>query len=379
MANSKIIFNVPFISGKEREYIEQVFSNGQFSGNGPFTKRCQEWLEDRLQSPLVLLTNSCTAGLEMASMLSDLGPGDEVIIPSFTFVTTASSVMRTGATPVFCEIEPETMQIDFHDAASRVTTRTKAIVPVHYAGFSTDMDFALEFCESHGLTMIEDAAQGLGSSWKDGALGSFAPLSAISFHETKNIHCGLGGCLVVNDESLIDKAEIIWERGTDRSAFFKGLVDKYSWREVGSSFYPSELQAAFLLAQLESLERNLSRRMEIWNEYSELLKPLEESGGIRVLRPPPESTHNAHMMAVILNSAEEANSVRVGLNESGIQAVIHYVPLHTSGMGGKMGYSPEDLPITKEFSERLLRLPLHHEIDSNAIERVVGRLAELLS
>ena len=370
----RVPFNVPFISGKERQYIDEVFANGHFAGNGPFTKRCQEWLEEHLGASRVLLTHSCTAGLEIAAMLNGLGPGDEVLMPSFTFVTTASSMMRGGATPVFCEIDPTTMLIDLEDASTRVTPATKAIVPVHYAGFSPDMDAVAEFATAHGIAVIEDAAQALGSSWKGKPLGTFAPLAAISFHETKNIHCGLGGCLIINEGERVEEAEIVWERGTDRSAFFKGFVDKYSWQEVGSSFYPSELQAAFLLAQLEAMHENLAHRRELWNNYCEHLAPLETAGKLKILRPPEHVVHNAHMLAIQLPSPAAADRLRIDLNEAGIQAVIHYVPLHTSGMGERLGYSPRDLPITVKAAGSLLRLPLHHDLNSILIQSIIAKI-----
>ncbi len=356
---SRIDFNVPFVSGQERAYIDEVFENGHFAGNGPFTTRVQDWLQEHLGAPRVLLTHSCTAGLEIAAMLNGLSPGDEVLMPSFTFVTTASSMMRCGATPVFCEVDPDTMLIDLKDAEKRVSDRTKAIVPVHYAGSAPNMKEVADFAQAYDLNVIEDAAQGLGSTWDGRPLGTFAPLGAISFHETKNIHAGLGGCLIVNDVDLINRAEVIWERGTDRSAFFKGFVDKYSWQEVGSSFYPSEFQAAFLLAQLEAMQDNLEARRQIWSAYEDALMPLEKLGRFRILRSSPGSSSNAHMFAILLPSPKEADEARVHLNKNGIQAVIHYVPLHTSGMGHKLGYLPEDLPLTVEASARLLRLPLH--------------------
>ena len=365
-------FNSPFIAGNERKYIDEVFTTGHFSGNGPFTKRVQTWLEEFLGAPRVLLTHSCTAGLEMSAMLNEFGPGDEIIVPSFTFVTTASSMMRTGAKVIFCEVEPETMLIDIEDVKSKITNRTKAIVPVHYAGFSPHMEMISDICTDNNITFIEDSAQGLGSMWNGKKLGTFAPLAAISFHETKNIHSGLGGCLVINDENLVDKAEIIWERGTNRSAFFKGLVDKYSWHEVGSSFYPSELQSAFLLAQLESIKSNLSRRMELWNEYDRCFSHLVDKGELRIIRPPTGCQHNAHMFAIALNSPEEADMVRTHLNDNGIQAVIHYVPLHSSPMGIKMGYSPEDLPHTTFAAQCLLRLPLHLDMEISDVQRIAS-------
>ena len=370
----KIPFNVPFTSGRERAYIDEVFSNGHFAGNGPFTVKAQNWLENHLGAARVLLTHSCTAGLEISAMLSGLGPGDEVLMPSFTFVTTASSMMRGGALPVFCEVNPDTMLIDLDDARKRVTPRTKAIVPVHYAGLAPDMDEIMKFADAHNLAVIEDSAQGLGSTWKGRPLGTFAPLGAISFHETKNIHSGLGGCLIINDPDLVGRAEIVWERGTDRSAFFKGFVDKYSWQEVGSSFYPSEFQAAFLLAQLEAMDENLAARRRIWNAYDEALSPLEEAGVLRILRSDSESNHNAHMFAIQMPTPEDADQTRIRLNEGGIQAVIHYVPLHTSGMGSRLGYKPEDLPVTVDSAGRLLRLPLHLSPSIEAAPSIVASL-----
>ena len=370
----RVEFNAPFVTGKEREYIDEVFENGHFSGNGPFTKRVHSWLESHLGAPRVLLTHSCTAALEMAAMMNGLGPGDEVLMPSFTFVTTASSVMRTGATPVFCEIDPHTMLIDLHDAERRLTSSTKAIIPVHYAGAAPDMDSLLSFSDEHGIAAIEDAAQGLGSDWNGRPLGTMAPLSAISFHETKNIHCGLGGCLVINDDGMTDLAEVIWERGTDRRAFHKGLVDKYSWMEVGSSFYPSELQAAFLLAQLESMEANLNKRRGIWETYHAVLSEVSESAPLSLLAQSAGTNHNGHLLAIIIDTPVQADSLRAHLNDNGVQAVIHYVPLHESNMGSKLGYSPNDLPLTSEYAGRLIRLPMHNEL----VETDVLRVTELI-
>mgnify|MGYP001475668653 CR=1 FL=1 len=375
----EIPFSIPYVSGNERTYIDEVFENSHFSGNGPFTKRCQEWLEDHFSCNRVLLTHSCTAALEISSLLLDLGPGDEVIVPSFTFVTSASSIMRTGATPVFCEIDPKTMMIDLSDAETRISNRTKAIIPVHYSGFSMNMEELISFSTSNNLSIIEDAAQGLGSSWKGKPLGTFSQLGAVSFHETKNIHSGLGGCLIVNDDSLSERAETIWERGTDRGAFFKGLVDKYSWRELGSSFYPSELQAAFLLSQLEGFEENIRLRKQIWSMYDESISRLENQGRVSILRPIEGVEHNAHMFAIFLKSPSDADRVRLALNEEGIGAVIHYVPLHSSEMGKNLGYGENDLPITMEYSERLLRLPLHSKITKSDVDRITNSLSNLLT
>lgn len=371
-------FNIPFTTGNERRYIDEVFESQHFSGNGPFTNRVQSWLEDYLGAERVLLTHSCTAALEMSAMLYDLRDGDEFIVPSFTFVTSASSMMRGGATPVFCEIDPVTMLMDIDDARSRITENTKVIVPVHYAGSAPNMEHLLALSEESGVRIVEDAAQGLGSKWNGQRLGAIAPLGAISFHETKNIHCGLGGCLIINDKELVERAEIIWERGTDRSAFFKGLVDKYSWKEVGSSFYPSELQAAFLLAQLEAMESNLKTRRGLWKKYHIFVSDFCEEFNISIISPPENTEFNAHMFAIILNSPEEADYVRRSLTNKGIGVVIHYVPLHSSEMGRSLGYHPDDLPITMRTSGSLLRLPMHHQLSVDDIQVVVGALRESL-
>ena len=367
-------FNVPFLAGNEKDYINEVFASQEFAGNGPFTKRTQHMLEEILGAERVLLTHSCTGALEMASMLAGFGPGDEVLVPSYTFVTSASSIMRTGATPVFCEIDEETMLLDLNDVEAKINAKTKGIVAVDYAGFGMDYDRLEKICTAHNLVCIEDAAQGLGSEWNGKPLGTHTRFGTISFHQTKNIHSGLGGCIIINNSEDIEKAEMVWERGTNRSAFFKGLVDKYNWQVVGSSFYPSEMQAAFLCAQLEQLDENLSRRMNLWNHYERLLSPLEKKGLLRVLRHPENCKHNAHMMALVLNSPEEADRVRLHLNENGVQAVIHYVPLHESPVGKDLGYNPEDLPVTSKTASSLIRLPLHLSMDEDDVEYVVTTL-----
>ena len=372
-----IKFNVPFLSGNEKDYINEVFDAQEFAGNGRFTKRAQKMLENMLGAERVLLTHSCTGALEMAAMLAGFGPGDEVLVPSYTFVTSASSVMRTGATPVFCEIDEETMLLDLDDVEAKINSKTRGIVAVDYAGFGLDYTRIDALCSKHNLVCIEDAAQGLGSEWNNQPLGTHTRFGTISFHQTKNIHSGLGGCLILNDASDVAKAEMIWERGTNRSAFFKGLVDKYNWQVVGSSFYPSELQAAFLCAQLEQLDDNLSRRMELWNHYEKSLSPLENSGEFRVLRQPKKCKHNAHMMALVLPSPEEADRVRLHLNENGVQAVIHYVPLHQSPVGKELGYDEHQLPITSKTAASLVRLPLHLDMNKDDVEHVVKILREL--
>ena len=369
-----IPFNVPFLAGSESEYIQEVFVQNEFGGNGPFTKRVQNMLEEHLSAPRVLLTHSCTAALELAAMLAGFGPGDEVLVPSFTFATSASAILRTGADVKFCEIDPETMLLDIEDVKRKITSKTRGIVSVDYAGHSVDYQQINSLCEEYDLVCIEDAAQGLGSSWQNKALGTHTRFGAISFHQTKNIHSGLGGCLIINNEVDIEKAEILWERGTNRSAFFKGLVDKYSWQNIGSSFYPSELQAAFLCAQLEKIEENLTQRRALWDYYEVHLSPIEENGFFRLLRPSIESKHNAHMVAIILPTPKIADNVREFLNEYGIQAVIHYVPLHTSPMGKTLGYSPLDLPETLNSAKSLIRLPLHLSMNNEDIDYIISIL-----
>ena len=371
-----IPFNVPFLSGGESKYIDEVFDQNQFAGNGVFTKKVQERLEELLSAKKVLLTNSCTAALELAAMLSGFGPGDEVLVPSFTFVTSASAILRTGADVIFCEIDPDTMLLDLNDVRSKITENTKGIVAVDYGGYSVNYREVGEICKKYDLICIEDAAQGLGSSWEGKALGTHSRFGAISFHETKNIHCGLGGCLILNNAEDIERGEILWERGTDRSAFFKGLVDKYSWQDVGSSFYPSELQAAFLYAQLEKIDENLFARKKLWNYYNKLLTPLEEKGVLKIIRGDKNSKHNSHMVAILLPTKKDADNTRMVLNKNGIEAVIHYVPLHTSPMGKSLGYFDSDLPKTLNAANRLIRLPLHLSMDLEDIDYIISVLSK---
>tara|TARA_Y100001980_G_scaffold46339_1_gene30179 strand:+ start:6893 stop:8032 length:1140 start_codon:yes stop_codon:yes gene_type:complete len=365
-----IPFNVPFLSGSEIKYIHEVFDKNEFAGNGDFTKKVQNILEEKLSAKKVLLTHSCTGALELAAILAGFGPGDDVIVPSYTFVTSASAILRTGANVVFCEIDPRTMLVDISDLEAKISSKTKGIVVVDYAGNSVNFDVINEICEKYNLICIEDAAQGLGSSWKNKPLGTHTRFGTISFHQTKNIHSGLGGCIIINDVKDIERAEIIWERGTNRNAFFKGLVDKYSWQEMGSSFYPSELQAAFLYAQLEKIDQNLEDRLELWRYYEKVLHPLETKGYFKILRGSKLCQGNAHMMALHFSEMEFANNIRSHLNENGIQAVIHYVPLHSSPMGKKLGYDSDDLPITVKSSSSLIRLPLHLSMNKEDIDYI---------
>jgi len=378
MKKMAINFNEPYVTGNELKYIKKVFESSHFQGNGPFTKIAHDLLSSRLGGSDILLTHSCTGALEMASLLLNIKPGDEVIVPSFTFVTSASSFMRSGAKPVFCEINPHSFQIDLEDLKRKISSQTKAVIPVHYAGNSCDMHELVRICKSFDVPVVEDCAQGLGAKYRGEELGSFGDLAAISFHETKNIHCGLGGCLIINNKTMVERAGIIWERGTNRSQFFRGLVDKYTWKELGSSFYPSELQAAFLVAQLENIDENLSRRRALFDRYQEKLKRLQENGLLCVLETPPGCEGNSHMVAVILNSEKDADYVRLRMKDDGIQAVIHYVPLHESDMGAKLGYSESDLSLTSKMSKRLLRLPMHNNMAINDCDLVIESLEKHL-
>ena len=374
----EIKFNVPFLAGNERKYLDEVFQNMQFAGNGPFTNRVQSFLEAYLNAPRVLLTHSCTGALELAAMLAGFGPGDEVIVPSFTFVTSASAIQRTGATVVFCEVDQETMIVDLVDLESKITEKTKGVVIVDYAGNTCNFEQVTKICSQYGLECIEDAAQGLGSLYKGKKLSTLARFGAISFHETKNIHSGLGGCLVINNQKDVEKAEMVWERGTNRSAFFKGLVDKYSWQEIGSSFYPSELQAAFLFAQLEGLETNLKKRKDVWESYFNEISKIEKRSKFRILKTPDWCENNAHLFGLIFDTPEMADKIRIDLNKHGINAVIHYVPLHESKVGAELGYTASDLPITSNAASCLLRLPLHHELSQDDVFYIIQILGKLL-
>lgn len=374
-----IRFNEPFLAGNELDYLAQVLDNGTFAGNGPFTKRVHRLLEERYGVPHVLLTHSCTGALELAALAIGLGPDDEVIVPSYTFASTASAFLRTGARIVFCEIDPVDMNIDVADALSRVTERTKAIVPIHYGGIGSDVPALLEQTSDHEIVVVEDAAQGLEAKFHGSWLGTMAPFGTLSFHETKNIHSGLGGALFVNDPGRFELAEDIWERGTNRTKMLRGLVDKYTWVELGSSFYPSELQAAFLLAQLEALDRNQSERRVVYEAYLEHFRPMEEKGWFRLPRVESHHEINFHSFFAIFDSVEDADRVRLRLLEDDIHAYIGYVPLHSSPMGLRLGYRPDALPVTEEYASRVLRMPFHNSMDADDVARVAEAVAASFS
>jgi dTDP-4-amino-4,6-dideoxygalactose transaminase len=351
-------FNRPYLSGRELDYIAQAHANGQLSGDGAFTRQCHAWLERETGARKALLTHSCTAALEMAALLLDLRPGDEVIMPSFTFVSTANAFVLRGAVPVFVDIRPDTLNIDEALISKAITTRTRAICVVHYAGVSCEMDAIVKIARDYGLKVIEDAAQGILSSYRGRPLGSIGDLAALSFHETKNVISGEGGALLINDPDLIERAEIIREKGTNRSKFFRGQVDKYTWVDIGSSYLPSEMIAAFLAAQLEHLQEITARRLAIWNAYHDWAASLEDAGILRRPIVPTECKHNAHMYYVLLHDLEIRTRFIKGMNDAGIGPVFHYVPLHDSPAGKKYGRTVGMLSQTATASERLVRLPL---------------------
>jgi dTDP-4-amino-4,6-dideoxygalactose transaminase len=353
-----IPFNKPYMTGKELYYIAEAHFNGKLAGDGPFTRRCHEWLEQRTGTRKALLTHSCTAALEMAALLLDLAPGDEVIMPSYTFVSTANAFVLRGATPVFVDIRPDTLNIDETLIEAAITPRTRAIVVVHYAGVGCEMDAVMAIAQRHGLFVVEDAAQGLMASYRGRALGSIGHLGCLSFHETKNIISGEGGALLVNDPRWLERAEILREKGTNRSQFFRGEVDKYTWCDVGSSFLPGELVAAFLWAQMQEADRITAQRLELWQRYDRFFSAASRS--LRFDRPyvAPHCQHNAHMYAIRLRDLEQRSAFIGQLKQQGIHSVFHYVPLHSAPLGQRLGRCVGTLETTQRESERLVRLPL---------------------
>jgi len=370
----RIPFNRPFIIGKELEYIIQSVQNGHISGNGPFTKQCHRLLEGKFNAKKVLLTHSCTAALEMAAILCEVGPGDEVILPSFTFVSTANAFHLRRAKLVFVDILPDTLNIDHRRVAEAISERTKVIVPVHYAGVSCEMGTLMELAKQHHLYVVEDAAQGVNAKFRGQYLGTIGDLGAFSFHETKNFICGEGGALVINNEKFIVRAEVIWEKGTNRAQFFRGEVDKYTWVDIGSSYLPSDLLAAFLYAQLENIDRIHKRRKEIFEYYYEALCPLSEKGFIRLPITTSECEGNHHLFYILLKDEKTRNNLMDYLKSEGILAIFHYVPLHLSPIGRSMGYRKEQLPVTESVSGRLLRLPFYYDLKKEEQAEIVQRI-----
>jgi dTDP-4-amino-4,6-dideoxygalactose transaminase len=358
LAEIRIPFNQPYLTGRELEYIAEAHANHHLSGDGPFTRRCNAWLERTVGCPKALLTHSCTGALEMAAILADIGPGDEVIMPSFTFVSTANAFVLRGGVPVFVDVREDTLNIDESKIEAAITARTRAIVVVHYAGVACEMDAILAIAGRHRLLVIEDAAQAVLASYKGRPLGGLGALGALSFHETKNILCGEGGALLVNDPALAERAEVIREKGTNRTRFSRGEVDKYTWVDIGSSFLPGEVVAAFLWAQMEMAEAITRRRKQIWARYQEAFAELEESGRARRPVVPANAVSNAHSYYLLLRNVETRDRLIRSLREDGIHAVFHYVPLHDSPAGRKFGRSDGPMEITRSVAERLVRLPL---------------------
>lgn len=369
-----ISFNVPPYVGTENQYIAQAIANRKICGDGTFTKRCSAWLEEKTGTSKALLTTSCTHATEMAALLADIHPGDEVIMPSYTFVSTADAFVLRGAVAVFVDIRPDTMNIDETLIESAITSKTKAIVPVHYAGVACEMDTIMALAKAHNLMVIEDAAQGVMSTYKGKPLGTIGDYGCYSFHETKNYSMGEGGALLIKDPSNVERAEIIREKGTNRSKFFRGQIDKYTWVAAGSSYLPSELNAAYLYAQLEQAQKIFDDRMRAWNRYYEGLKPLEEAGHLSLPIVPNECQHNAHMFYIKVKDLEERTALISYLKARHIHTVFHYIPLHSSPAGKVLGrFHGEDRFTTKE-SERLLRLPMYYGLKDEDVDTVLNAL-----
>jgi dTDP-4-amino-4,6-dideoxygalactose transaminase len=371
MAVSRIPFGKPYVAGKEFYYIAQAVMSGTIAGDGTFTKMCQHWLESNLRTPKALLTTSCTTALEMAAILSDVKSGDEVIMPSFTFVSTANAFVLRGATPVFVDIRSDTLNIDETKVESAITSKTRAIVAVHYAGHPCAMDTLKEIAARNNIMLIEDAAQAILSYDQDSVLGSIGNLGCLSFHETKNVIAGEGGALLINDEKLIERAEIIWQKGTNRKAFLSGLVDKYTWVDIGSSFLPNELTAAFLYAQLENAESINQHRRDIYKRYYDTLYQLEKEGYLQLPMSRPEHS-NGHMFYVLCRNPQERFNLINYMRDNGIMAVFHYIPLHSSPAGLKYSRTHGKLEVTESISSRLLRLPMYSDLSLDSIPRIVN-------
>lgn len=375
-----IPFNAPPIVGTEIEYMQSAMNSGKLCGDGGFTRRCQQWMEQRFGSKKVLLTPSCTASLEMAALLIDLQPGDEVIMPSYTFVSTANAFVLRGARIVFVDVRPDTMNIDETQIEAAITEKTRAIVPVHYAGVACEMDTIMALAAKHKLFVIEDAAQGVMSRYKGRALGTIGHIGCFSFHETKNYTAGgEGGATLINDASLVERAEIVREKGTNRSQFFRGQVDKYTWRDMGSSYLMADLQAAYLWAQLEAAEGINQQRLRIWQRYYDALQPLAAQGRISLPVIPASCEHNAHMFYIKLRDQDDRQALINWMKEAEILTVFHYIPLHSSPAGERFSQFVGDDRFTTRESERLLRLPLFYNLSDNNQSTVISSLLSFFS
>lgn len=369
-----INFNVPPYEEKAADYIRECVKNQKICGDGPYTRKCSEWIEERTKTAKCLLTTSCTHATELAALLSGIGPGDEAIMPAYTFVSTADAFVLRGAVPVFVDIRPDTMNMDENLIEAAVTERTKVIVPVHYAGVSCEMDKIMEIADRHDLIVIEDAAQGMMASYKGRALGTFGDYGCFSFHETKNYSMGEGGALLIRDEKNVEEAEIIREKGTNRSKFYRGQIDKYTWVNFGSSYLPSDMNAAYLYAQLEKADAINEARLACWNRYYERLSPLKEAGKLELPVVPRGCVHNAHMFYVKAADIEERTALIAYLKERGIMSVFHYIPLHTAPAGLKFGrFHGQDRYTTKE-SERLARLPMYYGLTLEQVDDITDTI-----
>ncbi|HAJ61926.1 MAG TPA: dTDP-4-amino-4,6-dideoxygalactose transaminase [Cyanobacteria bacterium UBA8543] len=373
---SKIPFNQPFALGKEFDYIRQAIQNVHTCGDGPFTKKCHALLEEILGVNKALLTTSCTHALEMAALLLDIHPGDEVIIPSFTFVSTVNAFVIHGAHPVFCDIRPDTLNLDESKLEKLITSRTKAIVPVHYAGIGCEMDAIMDIARRYGVAVVEDNAHGLFGKYKGQYLGTFGTLATQSFHETKNFNCGEGGALLINEPQYIERAEIIREKGTNRSRFYRGQVDKYTWVDIGSSYLPSDMLAAYLYAQLEVHEQIQAKRRQVWEYYHKHLQDWAQEHGIRFPIVPDHCEQAYHMFYLLMPSLEKRQALIAHLKAQDIISAFHYLPLHLSEMGQKFGGKEGDCPVTEDVSDRLLRLPFYNDLTEADTARVVAAIRE---
>lgn len=375
----RVRFTVPYVGEVEHEYLAQVLNHNALAGNGPFARRCEAMIKDATGCEHVYLTHSATGALEMAALLLDLEPGDEVIMPSFTFVSTANAVVLRGAVPVFVDIRADTMNIDESLLEDAITGKTKAIIVVHYGGIACSMNEIRAIAEDNGVRLIEDAAQGFDASYENEALGTLGDMGVFSFHETKNITCGEGGALLVNDSSLKDRAEMLWEKGTDRSKFFRGEIDKYTWQDVGSSFQPSELQAAFLLAQLQKADEIRELRVGVWQRYFSNLAPLAERGLVKLPTVPDQCTLNGHLFYVVAPSAKDRDELLAAMKARGVNATFHYVPLHSSPAGLKYGTVSGSMENTDRLSARLVRLPLWPELGHDEVDRICEIVTDCVS
>ncbi|MCC8943283.1 dTDP-4-amino-4,6-dideoxygalactose transaminase [Bradyrhizobium sp. Arg68] len=379
MAIDPIPFNRPHVTGNELDHIAEVQRALHLSGDGSFTARCHRWIEQQTGCAKALLTHSCSSALDMSALLLDIAPGDEIIMPSFTFVSTANAFVLRGGVPVFVEIREDTLNLDERLIEAAVTPRTRAIAPVHYAGVGCEMDTIMTIARRHGLAVVEDAAQGVGADYKGRALGAIGDLGSFSFHETKNVISGEGGALLVNDGALVQRAEIIREKGTDRARFYRGEIDKYTWQDVGSSYLPSEIIAAFLWAQLEQVERITRERRALWQRYHAGLEGLESRGLLRRPIVPADCSHNGHLYYVLLADGIDRQAVLRKLKDNGVASVFHYVPLHSSPAGLRFGRADGELPLTTRLSERLIRLPMWVGLSESQQQRVCELLSTILA